>query len=50
MTTSEQVLHELVLKLETRLGRLPTEDEVYDFITGDDDARLHIWNKTKEGK
>lgn len=50
MTTSEKVLHELVLKMEERFGRVPTEDEVYDFITGDDDARLHIWNKTKEGK
>lgn len=50
MTTSEQVLHELVLKLETRLGRLLTEDEVYDFITGDYDARLHIWNTKKAGK
>lgn len=40
----------LVKNLEERFGRLPTEDEVYDFITGDYDARLHIWNTKKAGK
>jgi hypothetical protein len=30
--------------LHTRLDRLPTEDEVYDFITGDHETRMRIWN------
>lgn len=34
----------LVLSLRARLGRLPTEDEVYRFITGSHEERQAIWD------
>ena len=35
----------IVISLQARLGRMPTEQEVIDFIFGDDDTRSNIWNK-----
>lgn len=34
----------LVMSLQARLGRLPTEEEVLDFIQGDKETREKIWN------
>ena len=34
----------LVLCLQARLGRLPTEEEVLTFIWGDKETRERIWN------
>lgn len=31
-------------QLAERLKRLPTEQEVYDFIMGDKEQRMQIWN------
>lgn len=38
-------LEELIVRLTVRLKRVPTEDEVYDFIYGSSEDRLRIWNK-----
>lgn len=35
----------LVMSLQARFGRLPTEDEVIDFINGNEEERQAIWNK-----
>ena len=35
----------IVISLQARLGRMPTEQEVTDFVFGDDDTRSNIWNK-----
>ena len=35
----------IVISLQARLGRMPTEQEVIDFVFGDDDTRSNIWNK-----
>ena len=43
-------LEKIISDLWDRLDREPTEDEVYDFIFGDDNARQTIWNKNKENK
>lgn len=37
-------LKALILSLQARFGRLPTEDEVVGFINGDQEARERIWN------
>lgn len=42
--TMEAKLKILVLSLEARLGRLPTEDELRSFIHGDYETRTKIWN------
>jgi hypothetical protein len=39
-------LKRLILSLRARFGRLPTEDEVLDFINGDQERREQIWNST----
>lgn len=38
-------IDEVISRLTKRFDRLPTEDEVFDFILGDGDAREAIWNK-----
>lgn len=38
----------LIEKLTKRLGRLPTEEEVWTFINGSVTERLFIWNKVKD--
>lgn len=43
--TNQQAMEELIRGLAQRFGRIPTEDEVHDFIFGDDDTRLLVWNK-----
>lgn len=35
----------LIGSLTERLGRIPTEDEVMDFINGDEETRSNIWNQ-----
>jgi hypothetical protein len=42
-------LGQLIDKLYERFKRIPTVDEVMDFVNGDDWARLVIWNKEKVG-
>ena len=40
---------EVVLALQARFGRLPTEQEVIEFLFGSYDRRNEIWNsQTKE--
>lgn len=34
----------LVLTLQAKLGRLPTESEIVNFIFGDKDTRKIIWD------
>lgn len=41
---SDSVLTMLVGTLAARFGRLPTEDEVVEFINGDQETRDRIWN------
>ena len=41
---ASRVLHSLVMALTAKLGRLPTEEELIDFINGNDETRLMIWN------
>lgn len=38
-------LREVIASLMARLGRLPTEDEVYVFVMGSQEERDQIWNK-----
>ncbi|QJD49640.1 hypothetical protein HWD32_gp65 [Gordonia phage Secretariat] len=38
-------LNEIIDRLEERLGREPTEEEVYYFIYGDEETQNTIWNK-----
>lgn len=38
----------LIAGLERRLGRLPTEEEMHDFIFGDKETREKIWNSNKK--
>lgn len=45
---SETNLQLLILDLYEQFGRMPTEDEVYDFIFGGNDLRMMIWNQAKE--
>jgi hypothetical protein len=39
-------LKTLISSLWDRFGRCPTEDEVLDFIYGDQEIREQIWNST----
>lgn len=38
-------LEMVIMWLEARFGRLPTEEEVLEFINGDEKRRLEIWNQ-----
>lgn len=52
MSAAEQIIDEeqnerfklLVMTLNAKLGRLPTEEEVFDFIMGTKKDRERIWN------
>lgn len=46
---SEDPLDTLIVALRDRFQRIPTEEEVYGFIYGDDWDRFIIWNKEKVG-
>lgn len=46
--SNDDSLKTLVEALTTRLGRLPTEDEIIKFINGDMETRQEIWNSIKE--
>ena len=41
----DQDMKVLIAGLTDHLGRLPTEEEVYQFIFGDEKQRQEIWNK-----
>lgn len=43
MSTNDD-LFMIVASLQARLGRLPTEEEVIQFIFGSKDEREEIWN------
>lgn len=45
MADGDDKLKLIVLSLHARLGRLPTEDELIDFVNGDSTTRETIWNK-----
>lgn len=40
----------LITALKARLGRLPTEDEVVGFMSGDADEQRRIWNQETGNK
>lgn len=42
---SDEELTNLVVALEARLGRYPTEEEVINFINGDEETKNAIWNQ-----
>jgi hypothetical protein len=42
---SDNRIRIIIHRLTARFGRQPTEDEVYDFIMGDEETRLKIWNQ-----
>lgn len=42
---SDKKLKVLILSLQERLGREPTEEEVLGFINGTQEEREAIWNK-----
>jgi len=44
MPDSDEQFKMLVMGLEAKLGRLPTEDEVVAFIFGTEEERRKIWN------
>ena len=46
---SAATMTQLVVGLAKRLGRYPTEDEVYDFIMGDDEQRTKILESGVDG-
>lgn len=46
--TLDKDLDFLIFMLERRLGRLPTVEEVFKFIKGDEWDRLVIWNSAKK--
>lgn len=39
----------ITLLLQAKLDRLPTEDELFDFIFGDSETRKKIWNGGYDG-
>jgi len=41
---SELALSKLAQGLTAQLGRAPTEDEVMQFVFGNDEMRREIWN------
>ena len=41
---SDDKLTLLIMCLQAKLGRFPTEQELLDFINGDHDTREGIWN------
>lgn len=45
MISEQSAVEELILGLAQRFGRIPTVDELRDFIFGDDETRLLIWNR-----
>lgn len=45
MGESDSAMQSIISALAARFGREPTEDEVYDFVTGDSMTQNHIWNK-----
>jgi hypothetical protein len=45
---SDQQMRTVVEALAERFGRLPTDEEVMDFLFGDEEKRLAIWNKEVE--
>lgn len=38
-------MEQIVMVLASRFGRMPTEDEIEQFIMADDKTREEIWNK-----
>lgn len=42
---NEDELLALIQRLEERLGRLPSIEEIESFINGDEETRLQIWNQ-----
>ncbi|AVO25306.1 hypothetical protein SEA_ODESZA_66 [Gordonia Phage Odesza] len=45
MGETESAIAAIISALAKRLGREPTEDEVYNFIMGDSSTQNYIWNK-----
>lgn len=41
----DEKLKELIVRLTVRLGREPTEQEVWKFIYGDTQDRIKVWNR-----
>lgn len=44
MSQFKEKLPEIIDRLTERLGRSPTDDEVYNFIFGSEGERLKVWN------
>ena len=47
MSHKQNAMLTLIRRLSYRLGRVPTDDEVHDFIFGDEAARNAVWGQTK---
>lgn len=45
MSERSELIGKIIEILENRFGRTPTEDEVYDFITGSAVDKIKIWNR-----
>ena len=45
MSHMQNAMLTLIRRLSYRLGRVPTDDEVYDFIFGDEAARNAVWGQ-----
>lgn len=46
--SKDELLRDLITGLQKQLGRMPTEDEVVEFITGDNEQRARILLAVKE--
>lgn len=46
MSHMQNAMLTLIRRLSYRLGRVPTDDEVHDFIFGDEAARSAVWGQT----
>lgn len=46
MSHMQNAMLTLIRRLSYRLGRVPTDDEVHDFIFGDEAARNAVWGQT----
>lgn len=47
--SEKSIEEQVILKLYERYGRLPTEEELFQFVFGDDWQQFVIWNKEKAG-